>query len=152
MIRCFDFLFSLMGLIILLPLIIFFFLPLIRGENYNIENISITFVSLIYHVNSLLNGEIPFWISKLGMGTTFPLASDLSRYIPSYLLYFRPYEVFFSTYVAIHIIISWFCFYKILSTFGIKNTNHIHTMIFTFYFSNFRFIRKTRKFIRYEVN
>lgn len=124
-------------LIILLPLIIFFFLPLIRGENYNIENISITFVSLIYHVKSLLNGEIPFWISKLGMGTTFPLASDLSRYIPSYLLYFRPYEVFFSTYVAIHIIISWFCFYKILSIFGIKNTNHIHTLIFTFYFSNF---------------
>ena len=115
----------------------FFFLPLIRGENYNIENISITFVSLIYHIKSLLNGDIPFWISKLGMGTTFPLASDLSRYLPSYLLYFRPYEIFFSTYVAIHIIISWFCFYKILSTFGIKNTNHIHTMIFTFYFSNF---------------
>ena len=124
-------------LLLLSPLIILFFLPLLRGENYNIENISTTFISLLYHVKSLINGEIPFWLSKLGMGTTFPLATDLSRYFPSYILYFEPHEIFFSLYVGIHIGISWLCFYLILLHYGFKNITYIHVLIFSFYFSNF---------------
>lgn len=121
----------------LAPLFLIFFIPLLRGENYNIENISTTFISLIYHIQSLINGEVPFWITKLGMGTTFPLAQDLSRYIPAYIMYLKPHEIFVSIFIAIHIAISWICFYRILDYYNLGKVKYVHILIFSFYFSNF---------------
>jgi hypothetical protein len=124
-------------LLFLIPLTILLLIPLLRGENYNIENIATTFISLLYHIQSLLNGEVPFWITKLGMGTTFPLAQDLSRYLPAYIMYLKPHEIFVTIYICAHIAVSWYCFYRVLEYYNFEKIKYIHTLIFTFYFSNF---------------
>lgn len=87
-------------------LLVVFLIPVFSGLAYNLEAIGTTFISLLYHVKSIGNGEIPFWFPESGLGYSLPLTHDLTRYLPSYILFFKPHHFFFGIFVVIHILFS----------------------------------------------